>query len=370
MGGYPKLLTLGLATALAFAASSCGSSSSHATSSASTAVTDTAPRGSAAAIARTPTLPNLIASVRSGIVRIDVSGCGFKGSGTGVLVGPNEVVTVEHVVDAARTITIERGGRRLGNATVIGADGARDVALLRTRRAITGHRFAIAEKQPRLGDSVAVLGYPLGLPLTVTRGTVSGLGRVVPIKRVKRRGLIQTDAAVNPGNSGGPLLLLPRGEVVGLVDLGSLQVNGIAFAVSGRVAGTLIDAWRAAPQPLPSARCSRHGAPPVSQNQVSTKDEDVFQSPSGNIRCAYIDQVGVACMTLNNGLSVVLRSFDTSYYLNNPYQLNLPAGRPLPYGSTWSNSSFRCSSRTGGIECWSTVTGHGFFINRDTRRIY
>jgi S1-C subfamily serine protease len=314
-------------------------------------------------------LPDLIGNIKSGIVRIDVTGCGFKVTGTGILVGPREVVTVEHVVDAASTIRIERGGKILSKATVIGADGARDLALLRTEKSISGHRFQISTKAPRLGDSVAVIGYPLGLPLSVTKGTVSGLSRMIPIRGVKRRTLIQTDAAVNPGNSGGPVLLLPSGQVVGLVDLGSEKVNGIAFAVSGKVAATLVEAWKAAPQPLPAASCKRPSSPEVSQSITSTSSRNLFQSPTGNIRCAYLSQTGVACMTLNNGLGVFLRSFDRSYYLDQPYAFNPPAGRALAYGVTWSNSSFRCSSSTEGIECWSTLTGHGFIISRDTRSI-
>jgi S1-C subfamily serine protease len=369
------LLKLGAVTALALSlsalASSCGGAASQTSSTpgkTSTSRTTTESPGAPSAV-ELP-LPDLIQQIRSGIVRINVTGCGFSGTGTGLLVGPHEVVTVEHVVDGARTIKIEQGGKVLGKAIVIGADGARDLALLQTKIRITGHRFTVSAKAPRLGDSVAVIGYPLGLPLSVTKGTVSGLGRVVPIKRVKRRGLIQTDAAVNPGNSGGPLVLLPGGEVVGLVDLGSLKVNGIAFAVNGRVAAKLVDAWRASPQPLPSARCDKPSTPVTNRNDTSTSSEDFFQSPSGNIRCEYLNQEGIACMTLNNGLGVLLRSFDTSYYIDKPFAFSPPAGRMLSYGDTWSNSSFRCSSSTDGVECWSTLTGHGFFISRDTRNIY
>ncbi len=283
--------------------------------------------------------------------------------------GPREVVTVEHVIDAASTIRIERGGKVLSEAAVIGADGARDLALLRTEKSIRGYRFQLSTKAPHLGDSVAVIGYPLGLPLSVTKGTVSGLSRVIPIRRVKRRGLIQTDAAVNPGNSGGPVLLLPGGQVVGLVDLSAEEVNGIAFAVSGKVAAGLVEAWKLTPQPLPAATCRRPSSP-TNQSVASTSGRDLFQSPTGNIRCQYLNQEGVACMTFNDGLGVLLRSFDKSYFLNEPYAFNPPPGRTLPYGATWSRSSFRCTSSTDGIECWSTLTGHGFFINRDTWNIY
>jgi S1-C subfamily serine protease len=91
--------------------------------------------------------------------------------------------------------------------------------------------------------------------LTVTKGSVSGLGRTIPIANVKRRQLVQTDAAVNPGNSGGPLLATDTGKVIGLVDLGSEQANGISFAVSSGVAGPLLRAWQIAPQPVAAAYC-------------------------------------------------------------------------------------------------------------------
>jgi hypothetical protein len=94
-----------------------------------------------------------------------------------------------------------------------------------------------------------------------------------------------------------------------------------------------------------------------------------FQSPSGNIRCAYRNQVGIGCYTLNNGLGVVLRSFDRAYYLS-AFALSIPAGPTLYYGQTWGFSSFRCSSQPAGMKCWSAVTGHGFLINRDSRRIF
>jgi serine protease Do len=212
-------LCVGAATAALVLLPGCGSGSSSSVTSAggggsrraSTKPTSSPERSATSRTSRV-SLPDLIEQTRSGVVQINVNGCGFEGTGTGVLVGPHEVVTVEHVVDAATSIRIARNGKTLGKAVVIGADGARDLALLKTNTAISGHRFQISTTTPRLGDSVAAIGYPLGLPLSVTKGTVSGLGRMIPIHRVKRRGLIQTDAAVNPGNSGGPVLLLPAGR--------------------------------------------------------------------------------------------------------------------------------------------------------------
>lgn len=79
---------------------------------------------------------------------------------------------------------------------------------------------------------------------------------------------------------------------------------------------------------------------------------------------------GVACMTLNDGLGALLRSLDTSDTIDDPYSFDPPPGRTIPYGETWAVSSFRCHSSTDGMECWSTVTGHGFFLSCDNRKTY
>ena len=196
-------------------------------------------------------------------MRIEVRACDGKEIGTGILLDSRHVATVEHVVDAAGVIQIKRGGKLLATATVVGLDKARDLALLRTNKPIRGYRFQLTAHEPRLGASIAALGYPLGLPLTVTRGSVSGLARTIAIDGVDRQRLIQTDAAVNPGNSGGPLIAVETGKVVGLVDLGTNQANGLAFAVSTQVARPLLDAWRASPQPIASASCAQPPTAPA-----------------------------------------------------------------------------------------------------------
>jgi serine protease Do len=209
-----------------------------------------------------PTFADVVASVRSGIVRIETDDCSGGAIGTGFLLTPTLVATVEHVVDGATAISLKQEGRVVGYGTVVGADPARDLALIRSNTRLSGHDFTLASRAPQLGEDVAALGFPLGLPLTVTRGSVSGSGRTVPIGGLERRDLVQTDAAVNPGNSGGPLIA-DDGSVVGLVDLGTTQANGLAFAVSAIVAGPLLQAWRVAPQPVAPQGCGG-----VTQTQV------------------------------------------------------------------------------------------------------
>ncbi len=201
-------------------------------------------------------LSKLVARVKSGVIRIETTTCEGRAVGTGMLVGPALVATVEHVVDGARTIVLKSGRKKLGTATIIGRDRSRDLALLKVSKAVPGYRFRLARRSADIGESVAVLGYPLGLPLTLTRGTVSGLNRTIRIDGVPRRGLVQTDAAVNRGNSGGPLISIETGEVIGLVDLLAAEANGIAFAVSSRLAAPLLERWAAKPRPVRPARCT------------------------------------------------------------------------------------------------------------------
>src|SRR4051794_22293310 len=203
-----------------------------------------------------PKFADLVASVRSGVIRIESDTCDGRGVGTGVLISRHLVLTVEHVVDGATLVRLKQGKHVTATGTVIGQDTARDVALVRSSTPLAGHLFKLAAGTARLGDAVAALGFPLGLPLTVTRGSVSGTGRSIPIDGLRRRGLLQTDAAVNPGNSGGPLLRTDSGDVVGLVDLGSETANGLAFAVSASIAGSLANAWKQSPQPAAFASCS------------------------------------------------------------------------------------------------------------------
>lgn len=234
-------------------------------------------------IAKQKSFADVVAAVRSGVIRIEADTCDGTAVGTGFLIGPRLVATVEHVVDGATSVKLKRGKSTLGTATVIGQDRERDIALLRADHVLDGHQFQLLSRSPRLGQEVAAMGFPLGLPLSVSRGSVSGMKRSIPIEGITRRRLVQTDAAVNQGNSGGPLLTSDTGQVVGLVDLGTTEANGIAFAVSAQVAQPLFTAWRAAPQPVALSQCDYGYSPPAEPapapaptSDVSTFDGDYF----------------------------------------------------------------------------------------------
>ncbi len=222
-------------------------------------LTTLAAKEAAQAKNKSESFADLVAHTRSGVVEIDVNTCDGSVSGTGFLIGPQLVATADHVVDGATSITLMRNGAYLTSATVVGSDPIRDLALLRTAQPINGYRFRLASRAPRIGEQVAALGFPLGLPLTFTRGSISGLGRTEPIEGTMRQSLVQTDTAVNPGNSGGPLMT-ENGEVIGLVDATDTEASGISFAVSALVARPLLAAWKSSPQAQALGYC---GSPTV-----------------------------------------------------------------------------------------------------------
>jgi len=254
------IVVVGVAACVVAAATACGSAKP-------TVVTTTRRTAPPA------TFADVVQRVRSGIVRIETTTCDNAFVGTGFLLSPRLVATVEHVVDGAQTITLKENGKVVAHGSVIGSDIARDLALIRTDRAVAGYHLHLASRAPRLAETVEAIGFPLALPLSATRGSVSGLDRSVEIDGINRRNMVQTDAAVNPGNSGGPLLTI-NGQVVGLVDLLRTDANGTAYAVSAQVAGPLLTAWQAAPQPVSSAACSP--SPPPSSQATGSSSAQTF----------------------------------------------------------------------------------------------
>jgi S1-C subfamily serine protease len=166
-------------------------------------------------------------------------------------------VTAAHVVDGAVAIGITEGAHTVVGH-VVGINTSTDVALVQTSSPLSGHSFALATKQVSVGATVGVIGYPEGGPITLTTGVVGGLNRTIDIEGQPRTGLLQTDAPLNPGNSGGPLLLLD-GEVVGLADAANISAENIGYAVTAIAAAPLITGWQKAPSP-PS--------PPACQNPI------------------------------------------------------------------------------------------------------
>lgn len=165
-----------------------------------------------------------------------------KGSGSGVIIRPDGyIVTNNHVVANATSVQVTLNNNKTYDATVIGTDPATDVALIKIdEKGLPTLRFADSDKL-RLGEWVLAIGSPLGEELrsTITAGIVSAKGRSMPNYdgEFKIESFIQTDAAVNPGNSGGALVN-KAGELVGIntaIVSTTGSYTGYSFAVPSNI---------------------------------------------------------------------------------------------------------------------------------------
>jgi S1-C subfamily serine protease len=175
-------------------------------------VTTEAPPAAPAVDAGFSAIPDIVDELQPSVVSVVLAG----GEGSGVIVDADTVVTNAHVVGGAREVQVVlASGRRIA-ARVEATDVRTDLALL----SVPGEDLpaaTFAEELPRVGELALALGNPLGFEKTVTAGIVSGLHRAIPSSGQTPAliDLIQTDAPISPGNSGGALVNL-RGEVIGI----------------------------------------------------------------------------------------------------------------------------------------------------------
>jgi len=162
-----------------------------------------------------------------------------RGQGSGVVLAPDGwILTNAHVARGPGPLHVRLSGARVARGEVVGTDARTDLAVVRTD-ARDLPALSLSERRLRVGELVVAIGNPLGFERSVTAGVVSALHRNLPAGPRGRdgvlEGLVQTDAAVNPGNSGGPLLDA-EGRVVGITTAMLPWARGIGFGVPAHTA--------------------------------------------------------------------------------------------------------------------------------------
>lgn len=179
--------------------------------------------------------------VSPSVAQVQVTASGGAGLGSATIYDDRHLVTNQHVVQNGTEVSVVYPGGNYTTASVKGADAYSDLAVL----GVEGHPdgaapLEFATGDPPIGTEVVVIGAPFGLEGSISEGVVSGIDRSLPAPNDFRiPDAIQTDAAANPGNSGGPLVALD-GTPIGIVNSGA--GNNITFAISGALAARVVPA--------------------------------------------------------------------------------------------------------------------------------
>jgi S1-C subfamily serine protease len=192
-----------------------------------------------------------VAFIRSQIVQKTQSAFGFpqqqssEATGSGFLIdNDGHILTNAHVVEGAKSVTVQLGNGGEQSAQVVGSDPSSDIALLKVDNTEGAQPLSLGDSSKvEVGDPVVAIGNPFALDRTVTSGIVSALQRQIQAPNgFSISDVIQTDAAINPGNSGGPLIN-GAGQVIGInsqIESQSGGNVGIGFAVPIKTAADVV----------------------------------------------------------------------------------------------------------------------------------
>jgi hypothetical protein len=244
-----------------------------------------------------PSIADQFETVKGGVVRLEVATCVEDWIGSGFLIDENHIVTVAHVVEDAQNILVYVGDET-AYAEIVGIDLNRDIALLETDVPVGSHYFELGEFEYRPGETVSLLGFPLGLDLSLTTGVISNAD--VTFDDLPLVHFIQIDAPANPGNSGGPVIN-SDGEAIGIVDWQLSNTQGLNFAISTNTVDRIFESWAsndtqelancisdaALPTPTAPPRTTR---PPATTTSTTTTIPMVVEPGTLLISCSYFNE--------------------------------------------------------------------------------
>jgi S1-C subfamily serine protease len=233
-----------------------------------------------------------VRKVRPAVVHIAVTqGSAKPGAGSGFVITPDGyVLTNSHVVSKAASLLVSLPDGRESHARLVGDDPDSDLAVVRLDAPVDEWIALGDSRKVEVGQVAIAIGSPYGFQHTVTSGIVSALGRSMRSQAGRLiDDVIQTDAALNPGNSGGPLVN-SRGEVIGVNTAIILPAQGICFAIGANTA-RVIAGWLVAEGRVPRARIGVAGENvPISRRYVRHFD---LRSESG-VRVVQVERGGPA----------------------------------------------------------------------------
>ncbi len=231
------VLGVGLFAGWTFAKTSSTSATTTTVTTASTSSTATETQQEAA-----------IAAVEPGVVELKVTTAQGEQIGSGVIIdSKGDIVTNDHVVSGEDSIVAVLSNGNTEQAQLIGTDASDDLAVVRITPFANMTVVQIGDSSTlKVGQEVLAIGNPLGITETATSGIVSALNRsIAESTSVTLTNAIQTDAALNPGNSGGALINL-QGQLVGIPTLGAVNTetntaaNGVSFAIPSSTIQTVV----------------------------------------------------------------------------------------------------------------------------------
>ena len=189
--------------------------------------------------------PSVVA-INTEVVTYDIFNRPFtqEGAGSGWIIDKDgHIVTNNHVIEGARSITVTLADGRTFPAGIVGADALTDLAVLKVDSTNLPAVNIGDSSKLRIGEWVLTIGNALGMGITAKEGIVSRLGVSIPVFSGQTLyDLIETSAPINPGNSGGPLVNM-AGEVIGItsVKLAAVEVEGLGYAISSNTARPIIE---------------------------------------------------------------------------------------------------------------------------------